>query len=288
LIDFQTSAIMEDYLASLQKTLLDLLGEDLALKVTSDVADCLTLDLLQNISQATTESSVLEHMQNQQQQHNQDARVALTGMVRLESLLLSVEGRFSADFPTSLEFMEAGGVETILSCMTNNPNAVVIQKKGSAILLKTVNYAVSPNINDFLETPRAVNALVNAIARHTESIEVQEAVICTLSVMEKAQAKYLRHLTDENGGRLYPFQTFVASAGGIPLLFAAVQRYPTNYSIGACALNVLQSLRLDNDSTRLELVRYARAHPEWRAIVARCNATAGLEAYLLRHTLSGT
>lgn len=282
---------MESYLATIRETLLDLLGEDVASKVASDVRDCLTLDLLLNIREATRESTVLRLMQQNRQQHEDDARVAHTGMDQLERLLLlNVEGRFSSDSPTSQEFIEAGGLETVLACMTQHPDAAAIQKKGSAILLKTVNYAAvaSPAIHQFLETPRAVNALVHAMGRHAGSSEVQEAVIWTLSVMEKAQAKYLRHLTDENGGRVYPFQTFVAAAGGIPLLFAAVQRHPTNYSVGAGALNVLQSLRLNESTTLPALVQYARQHPEWRAIVARSNATSGLEAYLLRHTLSGT
>jgi len=278
---------METYIGQVQDALKDLAGEGgLALKIASDVRDCMTLDVLQNIHEvSTSEVLVVEHMRRQT---NHDTRVAVAGLDKIVSILSSVERRFSIEFVTSREFVQAGGPDMVLSCMTQSPELVGVQKNGSLILSKVLNYAVSPaTIQTFFEDPQMVNALVNAAALHLDNMDLLEAAITTLSVMELTQNKHMRHLHNEAGDRIYPLQTFVVAAGGIAHLFAAVGRYPHNYSIGACALNVLQSLRM-SESTLPNLVRYAREHPEWRTIVGQCNATGGLEAYLLRHTLRGT
>ena len=276
---------MEADLGAIKDTLLELSGEEgLALKITGNVRDCLTLDLVQSIHDAVTETIVLQQMQ----QNPNDARVALQGILTLERFLSLVEGRFSAEFPTSREFVQqARGLDTVISCMANNPGSAMIQKNGCAILRKILNYSEFHSITDFLKMPQeGTMALVNAMDRHFDNVEVLEVCVSTLSVMEKTQTKYNPHLHEDSDPHTYPFQMSVAAVPrGISLLFAALERYPTNYGIGACALNVLQSLRLDDLSFE-SLVQHAREHPEWRTIVARCNATGGLESYLLRIALA--
>ena len=207
-----------------------------------------------------------------------------------------MEPRFSVEFPTSREFLEEqGGLDAILQVMTQHPETVLVQKHASVVLSKVLHYGVAPSVNThLLENPeRVVRALLQALARHPAHVELQEEAVAALSVLERAQTKHLR-LFSQHDNRVYPFQASVAALQGIPLLFAAIQRYPDNYSIGANALNVLQSLHLGHEDTDTEtscpamqaLVQYAREHPEWRSTVQRCSAGGGTEAYVLMILLS--
>jgi len=297
---------MEPYLSAVQTTLHELTGcHGVAQLIASNVRDCLTLDALARLRNATTTVEVVQELRA----YGADARVATVGLERLVRLLTAANtttvplggaGRFSVDFPTSREFLEEqGGLDAILQVMTQHPEIMLVQKHASLVLAKVLSHGVAPSINTcMLESPeRTVQALLQALARHPDRVELQNEAVAALSVLERAQTKHLRLFSHDNN-RVYPFQASVAALQGIPLLFAAIQRYPENYSISACALNVLQSLHLghDNDneasnsnnpnSPMQALVGYARAHPEWRTAVQRCSASGGTEAYVLMVLLS--
>jgi len=248
---------MNEYIHAVKDAVKDLTGEvGLGCQIASNVRDCLTLDRIHRIQSTEAVEEVVRLIQSKDSIHN--ARVSQAGLCQCLKLSLLEQG--SDSFSTM--FIGAGGMELVLSVMSRHAAVAEIQQTGAELITVALDPAVPSIVEPYLETAHIANALVEAMRRHADKVRVQEVVINAIVHIEQLDLK------DQ-------VQTFVVTAGSIPLLFRAVQRYPANIDVCGGALHIILSMcSSTTGSSHQKLCIYAAAHPEWFDIVRHSCASS--------------
>jgi hypothetical protein len=230
---------MEAYLLTVKEALMDVVDVGISLKIVEGVRDLMLLDVVSSLKAATSESAIREELQ----EYLQVEHICSTGLDRIVFLLIFLGGADQGQ-----EFFTAGGVEMLTTIMANHINSVDIQMNGCKLIHKFIQRNFYDHVRPLLES--VVNAVVNAIRNYQDHAAVQVAA-------------YQSFLPLMRMGTAEPsFVHLLAEAGGVPLLFSSLERYPTTQGVGSAAYFTIQF-----HSGTLPLRTYISEHPECHAIM---------------------
>jgi hypothetical protein len=219
---------MEDYLSSVQDVMTEATGEEgLGAKITSNVQDCMSLDAIKRMQAATEIIPVTNAME----EHLSHKGVCSCGVDAILKIW-----KIKGNQACSAELVLAGNVvEIVLTCMENHAEAANIQKAACEVLVRLVeNCDWIGGVRTLHESPRGINTIIAAVQRYPEDIGVQEAAMSIFFPLQQCEL-----MTPNGRGR---YEVFLVNAGGIPLLFSALELHNTSYEVVIGALTAINNI----------------------------------------------
>jgi hypothetical protein len=237
---------MEDYV---KDVVTEATGEKgVGTKIMSNVQDCMSLDAIKRI-QAATE---LVPVTNAMAEHLRHIDVCACGLAAILKIWKPKEGGVS-----STELVAGNGVNIVLICMENHIESANIQKVACEVLVRLFECcsmdAWTSGVRAFHESPRGINAIVAAVQRYPEHVGVQKAAMSTFFPLQQCAIWNTNH-TNRRGR----YAEFLMNAGGMPLLFSALERHNTSYRVVIGALSGIHHIVSEQGFSSM----YFSDHPE--------------------------
>jgi hypothetical protein len=216
---------MKDYLSSVKDVVTEATGEKgVGAKIMSNVRDCMSLDAIKRIREATELVPVTKAMA----EHLSHKEVCACGLAAILRMWKPKEGGVS-----STELVAGNGVEIVLACMENHTESATIQKVACEVLVRLFECcsmdAWTGGVRNFHEFPRGINSIVAAVHRYPKDVGVQKAAMSTFYPLQQCAVW--------NANRRGRYAEFLMNAGGLPLLFSALERHNTSYEVVIGALS---------------------------------------------------
>jgi hypothetical protein len=148
---------------------------------------------------------------------------------------MEAQGRWAS----STQLVAGNGVEIVLACMENHTESTNIQKMACEVLVRLFGCcsrdAWTGGVRSFHEFPRGINAILAAVQRYPDDVGVQEAAMSTFFPLQQCAVWNADRNAD--GSRPGRHAEFLMNAGGMPLLFLALERHNTSYEVVIGALS---------------------------------------------------
>jgi hypothetical protein len=236
---------MEAYLSSVKDVVTEATGEKgVGAKIMSNVQDCMSLDAIKRIQEATE----LVPIANAMAEHLSHKEVCACGLAAILKMWKPKEGG-----ACSTELAASNGIEIVLTCMENHIESAIIQKRACNVLVKLFAYcsmdAWTGGVRTFHFSPRGIKAIVAAVQRYPKNVGVQKAAMSTFHP--------LQHCAICHSPRRGRHAKYLINAGGLPLLFSVLERHNTSFEVVIGALIGIQHIVSDDGFYNLPFSNYA-------------------------------